>query len=73
MDRQLALVPKAYREEKFDSLAQLVGILNAHDPVKALKQVQEHRARVEALLDGIVRSHHSGFTRAIHNYSEILR
>lgn len=73
MDRQLTLVPEVYRRPDFDGLRQLVTVLTAFDTDKALSQIQDHRRRVESLLDGIVRSHHGGFSRAIHNYSEILR
>ena len=72
MDRHLAHIPRPYRATRFDGLAQLVGILNAVDPPRALLSLQEHRSRVERLLDTIVQAHHESFTRGIRNYSEIL-
>ena len=72
MDRHLAHIPRPYRAARFDGLAQLVGILNALDPPRALRQLQGHRERVERLLSGLVRAHGESFTRGIRNYSEIL-
>lgn len=36
-------------------------------------QLREQRAAVEELVEGVVEAYHSGFNKAAHNYSQILR
>jgi len=62
-----------FTHARFDPLPEVVAILRALDPMKALSQLEHRRDRIERLVDDVVKGYYSGFNKSIHNYSEILR
>ncbi|CAG9460819.1 unnamed protein product [Pedinophyceae sp. YPF-701] len=73
VDRQLDTVKEQYKSPAFDALPQILSIVNDFNPDRALDKVRGQQDRVEALIDAVVPRYRAGFTKAIHNYSDILR
>eukprot|EP00898_Chlorokybus_atmophyticus_P003564 jgi/Chlat1/4208/Chrsp27S04243 len=71
--QQLATLPAAFKEPRFDTLPHVLELLNSPAPDKALSQLKQWRDTVENTIDDIVRTGHNGFNRAIHNFSLILK
>lgn len=66
----LARIDESWAAARFDSLPHVVRLLNAKDELQALKEQSEV---IEDVVDEVVHAYHSGFNRAIQNYSQILR
>ncbi|XP_021755165.1 exocyst complex component SEC8-like [Chenopodium quinoa] len=66
----LARIDESWAAARFDSLPHVVRLLTAKDELQALKEQSEV---IEDVVDEVVHAYHSGFNRAIQNYSQILR
>ncbi|KAL3692079.1 hypothetical protein R1sor_005730 [Riccia sorocarpa] len=62
-----------WKQARFDSLPYVVQVLTSQDPEGAVRNLQKQRDEIEELVDDVVRGYSSGFNKAIHNYSQILR
>lgn len=61
-----------WKERKFDSLPHVVEVLTSRDPQVSLRSLRKQRDSIEGLVDEVVRGYHSGFNKAIHNYSQVI-
>ncbi|KAJ7975027.1 exocyst complex component SEC8 [Quillaja saponaria] len=58
---------------RFDSLPHVVHILTSKDREGEVRYLKEQSDLIEEVVDEVVHAYHSGFNRAIQNYSQILR
>lgn len=64
----LARIDESWAAARFDSLPHVVRLLTAKDELQALKEQSEV---IEDVVDEVVHAYHSGFNRAIQNYSQV--
>ncbi|XP_027367422.1 exocyst complex component SEC8 isoform X2 [Abrus precatorius] len=69
----LSRIDETWVAARFDSLPHVVHILTSKDRDAAAQFLKEQSDIVEDVVDEVVHSYHSGFNRAIQNYSQILR
>ncbi|XP_019426697.1 PREDICTED: exocyst complex component SEC8-like isoform X2 [Lupinus angustifolius] len=69
----LSRIDETWTAARFDSLPHVVHILTSKDRDNAAQTLKEQSDVVEEVVDEVVQSYHSGFNRAIQNYSQILR
>ncbi|KAE9612190.1 putative Sec8 exocyst complex component specific domain-containing protein [Lupinus albus] len=69
----LSRIDESWTAARFDSLPYVVHILTSKDRDNAAQNLKEQSDVVEDVVDEVVQSYHSGFNRAIQNYSQILR
>ncbi|OIV89564.1 hypothetical protein TanjilG_19241 [Lupinus angustifolius] len=69
----LSRIDETWTAARFDSLPYVVHILTSKDRDNAAQTLKEQSDVVEDVVDEVVQSYHSGFNRAIQNYSQILR
>ncbi|KAK7292470.1 hypothetical protein RIF29_08251 [Crotalaria pallida] len=69
----LSRIDESWTAARFDSLPHVVHILTSKDRDSAARFLKEQSDVVEEVVDEVVQSYHSGFNRAIQNYSQILR
>ncbi|CAL0316828.1 unnamed protein product [Lupinus luteus] len=69
----LSRIDESWTAARFDSLPHVVHILTSKDRDNAAQNLKEQSDVVEDVVDEVVQSYHSGFNRAIQNYSQILR
>jgi hypothetical protein len=70
---QLDSIGDPWKQPRFDSLPHVVGVLTSPNPEQTLQSLREQRDLVEHLVDGVVHNYNTGFSKAIQNYSQILR
>ncbi|KAK2439505.1 exocyst complex component SEC8 [Trifolium repens] len=70
---ELSRIDETWTAARFDSLPHVVHILTSKDREGAAQYLKEQSDVVEEVVDEVVQSYHSGFNRAIQNYSQILR
>ncbi|KAF9625141.1 hypothetical protein IFM89_019355 [Coptis chinensis] len=58
---------------RFDSLPHVVHILTSKDREGEISLLKDQSDIVEEVVDQVVHAYHTGFNRAIQNYSQILR
>lgn len=73
IENELESTNSVWKDLHFDSLPHVVEVLTSRDPQGALRSLRRRRDAIEELVDDVVQGYHSGFNRAIHNYSRILR
>ncbi|KAK3254412.1 hypothetical protein CYMTET_36372, partial [Cymbomonas tetramitiformis] len=61
------------RTSDLSALARVVSVLNSFDPEQEVAKLRSHHAQVESVVDEVVERYHTGFNKAIQNYSQILR
>ncbi|KAK7279611.1 hypothetical protein RJT34_24666 [Clitoria ternatea] len=69
----LSRIQETWVAARFDSLPHVVHILTSKDRDAAAQYLKEQSDVVEDVVDEVVHSYHSGFNRAIQNYSQILK
>ncbi|CAL0321290.1 unnamed protein product [Lupinus luteus] len=69
----LSRIDETWTAARFDSLPHVVHILTSKDRDNAAQSLKEQSDVVEEVVDEVVQSYHTGFNRAIQNYSQILR
>ncbi|XP_024391449.1 exocyst complex component SEC8 isoform X3 [Physcomitrium patens] len=70
---QLESIGDAWKQPRFDSLPHVVEVITSPNIEASVAQLRETRDAIEEIVDSVVRIYHSGFNKAIHNYSQILR
>ncbi|KAK9861775.1 hypothetical protein WJX84_004517 [Apatococcus fuscideae] len=73
VDDVLDSIPSEFKDPRFDSLQHVLSTLSSVNAESALEKLRDQRQVVEETVDDIVQGYHSGFNKAIHNYSQILR
>ncbi|XP_057733623.1 exocyst complex component SEC8 [Arachis stenosperma] len=71
--RELAKIDESWTVARFDSLPHVVHILTSKDRDAAAQLLKEQSDVVEEVVDEVVQTYHSGFNKAIQNYSQILK
>ncbi|KAJ0771234.1 putative Sec8 exocyst complex component specific domain, exocyst complex component Sec8/EXOC4 [Helianthus annuus] len=66
-------VDESWTVARFDSLPHVVHILTSKDRGGEIQALKDQSDIVEEVVDEVVQTYHSGFNRAIQNYSQILR
>ncbi|XP_020229640.1 exocyst complex component SEC8 [Cajanus cajan] len=69
----LSRIDESWVAARFDSLPHVVHILTSKDRDAAAQFLKEQSDIIEDVVDEVVHSYHSGFNRAIQNYSQILK
>ncbi|KAK4279638.1 hypothetical protein QN277_011384 [Acacia crassicarpa] len=70
---ELSRVDELWTAARFDSLPHVVHILTSKDRESEVQYLKEQSDVIEEVVDEVVHSYHSGFNKAIQNYSQILR
>ncbi|KAJ6983418.1 exocyst complex component SEC8 isoform X2 [Populus alba x Populus x berolinensis] len=70
---ELSRIDESWAAARFDSLPHVVHILTSKDREAEAQVLKEQSDVVEDVVDEVVHSYHSGFNKAIQNYSQILR
>ncbi|KAI4385743.1 hypothetical protein MLD38_003736 [Melastoma candidum] len=70
---ELATIDESWTAARFDSLSSVVHILTSKDREGEIQKLKDQSDVVEEVVDEVVHAYHSGFNRAIQNYSQILR
>ncbi|XP_072067796.1 exocyst complex component SEC8 isoform X4 [Arachis hypogaea] len=71
--RELAKIDESWTVARFDSLPHVVHISTSKDRDAAAQLLKEQSDVVEEVVDEVVQTYHSGFNKAIQNYSQILK
>ncbi|KAL5543049.1 hypothetical protein UlMin_010759 [Ulmus minor] len=69
----LSQIDESWAAARFDSLPHVVHILTSKDREGEVRFLKEQSDIVEEVVDEVVHAYHSGFNKAIQNYSQILR
>uniref|UniRef100_A0A5B7BF03 Exocyst complex component Sec8 n=1 Tax=Davidia involucrata TaxID=16924 RepID=A0A5B7BF03_DAVIN len=70
---ELSRIDENWAAARFDSLPHVVHILTSKDREGEVQFLKEQSDIVEEVVDEVVHAYHSGFNKAIQNYSQILR
>lgn len=70
---ELSRIDVSWAAARFDTLPHVVRILTSKDRETALQSLKEQSDIIEEVVDEVVHAYHSGFNRAIQNYSQILK
>ncbi|KAJ9187072.1 hypothetical protein P3X46_002568 [Hevea brasiliensis] len=70
---ELSQIDESWAAARFDSLPHVVHILTSKDREGEVQILKEQSDVVEEVVDEVVHAYHSGFNKAIQNYSQILR
>ncbi|KAL5800324.1 hypothetical protein ACOSQ3_033415 [Xanthoceras sorbifolium] len=71
--QELSRIDESWAAARFDSLPHVVHILTSKDREGDVKILKEQNDVIEEVVDEVVHAYHSGFNKAIQNYSQILR
>ncbi|XP_074263110.1 exocyst complex component SEC8-like [Silene latifolia] len=70
---ELLKIDESWAAARFDSLPHVVRVLTSKDRETELEALKENNDVIEDVVNEVVHAYHSGFNRAIQNYSQILR
>eukprot|EP00262_Sarcandra_glabra_P014354 TRINITY_DN4195_c0_g1_i1.p1 TRINITY_DN4195_c0_g1~~TRINITY_DN4195_c0_g1_i1.p1 ORF type:complete len:1080 (+),score=210.22 TRINITY_DN4195_c0_g1_i1:352-3591(+) len=70
---ELSKIEEGWSAARFDSLPHVVHILTSKDREGEAQFLKEQSDVIEEVVDEVVHAYHSGFNKAIQNYSQILR
>ncbi|KAG9441780.1 hypothetical protein H6P81_017634 [Aristolochia fimbriata] len=73
LKEELLRIDESWTAARFDSLPHVVHILTSRDREGEVQFLKEQSEIVEEVVDEVVHAYHSGFNKAIQNYSQILR
>ncbi|KAL8145847.1 hypothetical protein AgCh_003846 [Apium graveolens] len=68
---ELALIDESWTTSYFDSLPHVVHILTSKDREGEVGKLKEQSDIIEKVVDAVVHNYHSGFNKAIQNYSQV--
>jgi exocyst complex component 4 len=68
---ELSRIDESWAAARFDSLPHVVHILTSKDREAEAQVLKEQSDVVEDVVDEVVQSYHSGFNKAIQNYSQV--
>ena len=69
---ELERIDESWSASRFDSLPHVVHILTSKDREGEVQILKEQSDVVEEVVDEVVHADHSGFNKAIQNYSQVL-
>ena len=67
----LARIDESWAAARYDSLPHVVRLLTSKDREAELQDLKEQSEIIEDVVDEVVHAYHSGFNRAIQNYSQV--
>ncbi|KAJ0045441.1 hypothetical protein Pint_05990 [Pistacia integerrima] len=70
---EIARIDESWVAARFDSLPHVVHILTSKDREGEVQVLKDQNDVIEEVVDEVVHAYHSGFNKAIQNYSQILR
>ncbi|KAL6131231.1 hypothetical protein ACLB2K_069607 [Fragaria x ananassa] len=70
---EISRIDESWAAARFDSLPHVVHILTSKDREGEIEFLKQQSDVVEEVVDEVVHHYHSGFNKAIQNYSQILR
>ncbi|XP_061996582.1 exocyst complex component SEC8 [Rosa rugosa] len=70
---EISRIDESWAAARFDSLPHVVHILTSKDRESEVEFLKQQSDVVEEVVDEVVHNYHSGFNKAIQNYSQILR
>uniref|UniRef100_A0A7N2MDR3 Exocyst complex component Sec8 n=1 Tax=Quercus lobata TaxID=97700 RepID=A0A7N2MDR3_QUELO len=70
---EISRIDESWAAARFDSLPHVVHILTSKDREGEVQFLKEQSDIIEEVVDEVVHAYHSGFNKAIQNYSQILR
>lgn len=73
MREELSRIDESWSAARFDSLPHVVHILTSKDREGEVQVLKEQSDVVEEVVDEVVHAYHSGFNKAIQNYSQVSR
>lgn len=68
---ELSRIDESWAAARFDSLPHVVHILTSKDREGEVQILKEQSDVVEEVVDEVVHAYHSGFNKAIQNYSQV--
>lgn len=68
---ELSRVDESWAAARFDSLPHVVHILTSKDREGEAQVLKEQSDVIEEVVDEVVHAFHSGFNKAIQNYSQV--
>lgn len=71
MKDELSRVDESWATARFDSLPHVVHILTSKDRDGEAQILKEQSDVIEEVVDEVVHAFHSGFNKAIQNYSQV--
>lgn len=71
MREELARIDESWTTSYFDSLPHVVHILTSKDREGEVGKLKEQSDIIEKVVDAVVHNYHSGFNKAIQNYSQV--
>lgn len=69
---ELSRIDESWAAARFDSLPHVVRILTSKDRDGEVQILKDQSDVVEDVVDEVVHAYHSGFNKAIQNYSQVL-
>lgn len=73
MKEDLTRIDEGWTAARFDSLPHVVHILTSKDREGEIQFLKEQSDIVEEVVDEVVHAYHSGFNKAIQNYSQVCQ
>ncbi|KAK2995859.1 hypothetical protein RJ640_015819 [Escallonia rubra] len=70
---ELLRIDESWAAARFDSLPHVVHLLTSKDRESEVQDLKSQSDTIEEVVDEVVHAYHSGFNKAIQNYSQILR
>ena len=71
LKNEIARVDESWAAARFDSLPHVVHILTSKDRDGEAQILREQNDVIEEVVDEVVHTFHSGFNKAIQNYSQV--
>lgn len=68
---ELSRIDESWAAARFDSLPHVVHILTSKDRESEVQFLKEQSDIIEEVVDEVVHAYHSGFNKAIQNYSQV--
>ena len=68
---ELSRIDESWAAARFDSLPHVVHILTSKDRESEVQCLKEQSDIIEEVVDEVVHAYHSGFNKAIQNYSQV--
>lgn len=68
---ELERIDESWAVQRFDSLPHVVHILTSKDREGEVAKLKEQSDIIEDVVDAVVHNYHSGFNKAIQNYSQV--
>ena len=68
---EISRIDESWAAARFDSLPHVVHILTSKDREGEVQFLKEQSEIIEEVVDEVVHAYHSGFNKAIQNYSQV--